>query len=937
METIPKNYDTNNIEKKWGQYWLDNKIFSHKSDTIDNNNCIMVIPPPNVTGKLHIGHALNNTYQDLIIRKNKMAGKTTIWVPGTDHAGIATQTKVEKILMKQYQDEGKIFTRQDIGREKFLEKIWEWKEKNGNSIIEQLKRLGCGCDWDRLQFTMDDNFSDLVKEMFVSLYNDKLIYQGEYIVNWCPVSQTALANEEVIYEDQKSLLYYVKYYIINDDNTISDEYLTIATTRPETIFGDTAVAYHPSDTRYNHLINKKVMVPIVNRQIPLIADHYPKPEFGTGLVKITPAHDPNDYKVGQRHKLEHLKILNEEAKIYNTNTKYDGMDRFEARFIFVQELKDKLLLVKEEEYENRIGKSYRSGAIVESLLSKQWFVKMKPLAQMVLEHEDEINFNPPHQKDIFRQWINNIQDWCISRQIWWGHKIPVWYGSDGSIYCDTKPPINTEIVTYTQDTNVLDTWFSSWLWTIGVFPDNEKEYRNQIEVLITGSDIMFFWVIRMMMASVYLTKQLPFKNVYLHGVIRDKFNEKMSKSKGNVIDPMEVIDEYSADAIRFSLVIKTPYGQDSPFSYNDVQIGRNFATKLWNTMRYIIDICQYSRYNFNNLGKNTPIEYVNYLNSQILLEYHKKDDEYDLLNYLDGFDKWILSELYETVKQVNYYYSKYNFSGMATAIYSFTWHKFCSIYLETTKYDKSKITKQFVLNNILNNIVRLIHPIMPHITEEIWYQLSFHTDTIYTPIVYNGYFPDVNESISEQDGINTMNLYCVNKSNDTDADTYVDKYMRLVKKIRGIKAEFQIPLSLLKEDGTKEPLYHGVITLNNIDSALACFIMDNKNYLIEDTKLKDINMEANTSLKYYQIDEPDMLVLYPVDSYFKFDNKIKIINKKIIKRNENICRTEKKLDTSISEKKQNKLGEELKMLHQDIYQLNTELKYYNDLIEAIKK
>jgi valyl-tRNA synthetase len=956
MDSIPKNYDASSIENKWSQYWIQNKTFS-QNKSIENQNklnndtddaFVMIIPPPNVTGNLHIGHALNNTYQDILVRKNKMAGKKTIWVPGTDHAGIATQTKVEKELIKEFQKTGNKFDRCQMGRDKFLEKIWEWKSQYGHNITNQLQRLGCGCDWDRMQFTMDKHFSDLVKTMFVNLYNDNLIYRGEYIVNWCPVSQTALANEEVIYEDQKSKLYYVKYYLINENDDsetyiINDDspYITVATTRPETILGDTAIAFHPSDTRYQHLEGKTVIVPIVNRKVKMIADRYPQPEFGTGLVKITPAHDVNDFKVGQRHNLEQIKVINEQAQLYNTNSQFDGMDRFEARKAIVETLYSIGQIAKEEDYNNRIGRSYRSGAIVESLLSKQWFVRMKPLAEMTLKYQDEINFYPAHQKDVFKHWLENIQDWCISRQIWWGHQIPVWYGSDGSIKCQTTPPVDTDEVTYQQDPDVLDTWFSSWLWPIGVFPDSESQYRNQTNVLITASDILFFWVIRMLMASIYLTKQLPFKNIYLHGLIKDKDNLKMSKSKGNVIDPLQVIEEYSADAIRFSLTMKTPYGQDVPFSHKDVELGRNFATKLWNTMRYIIDICQTSRNNFESIldDSRSPDTYVDYLEKTMIDEYHKNNPGYDwskqsqhkyLYDMLDGFDIWILGQLYQTVMDVEQHYKTYNFSGMTTSIYTFVWHKFCSVYLETTKYEKDKISKQFVLNNILNNIIRLIHPIMPYLTEELWYRLSFTDDKEYQSICNSNYFPET----SEQNNKNVMHLYNIREG---ATDINLKKYMILIKNIRSIKSDFMIPLSLTNEDGTKQTLLHGDIVLNNIDSDLACFVMENKNYLILDTKINSIALETDSTRKYYQILNDDMVLLYPVDTLFKFDKKINIITTKITKTTNNITKIETKLDTTTSDKKKHKLSNELKIIHQQINNLTDELRYYKELEQISMK
>lgn len=947
MDTIPKNYD-HAIEDKWSEYWIKNKTFTNNEEhQPSEDDFILIIPPPNVTGNLHIGHALNNTYQDLLLRMNKMKGKTSIWIPGTDHAGIATQTKVEKYLMTQNES----FDKEDMGQEDFIKEIYKWKNDHGDTIIRQLQRLGCGCDWDRTQFTMNPEFSKLVREVFVKLYKDDLIYQSEYIVNWCPVSKTALANEEVIYEDQKTELYYLRYYLCDEDGSKSDNslFLLVATTRPETILGDVAIAFNPNDIRYKHLEGKYVLVPLVNRPVPIIKDKYPRTDFGTGLVKITPAHDLNDFKVGQRHKLPNIKILDEEAKIANTKTKYDNLDRFKAREEILKDLKKAKLFDGSEPYTNRIGKSYRSGAIVESILSKQWFVKMRPLMDMVLEHEDSLNFFPHFQKDKFMNWANNIQDWCISRQIWWGHQIPIWYGSDGSVYCDTLPPLpNDGQITYKQETDVLDTWFSAWLWPIGVFPESESIYRNNINVLVTGSDILFFWVIRMLMASVYLTGKLPFKHIYLHGLIRDKDNQKMSKSKGNVIDPLTVINEYSADAIRFSLVMKTPHGQDVPFSHKDVEVGKNFATKLWNTVRYIMDIDKNSRSTYNNLlnsSSASPIDYVHYLHREMNIK-HNNTDVYayiEMENILDGFDIWIMGELYKTVQNVETYYEEYKFSASATEIYTFVWDKFCSIYLETTKFQKDEINKHFVLNYILNNIIQLIHPIMPFVTEEINYMLSFNTESQYTCISELKSFPVTNESgkqiiildlpypnhnNSDINNNRMKNLYKIEGIEDEN----VSKYMNLVKSIRSIKSTFGIPVTIQNEiTGEKEEFRHGNITLNKLDSDLLCFITQNKTYLINSTKINNIGVKINEDDTCYEVKTNDMIILYPIDKYFKFDNKIGVLKNKKENINCKIKQNKNKLDKTSSENKKKKINKELSNLLKEISQLQSELDYYSKL------
>jgi valyl-tRNA synthetase len=996
MDNIPKNYD-HNIEQKWSTFWIENDIFSDNSKKISHDDFILILPPPNITGKLHIGHALNGVYQDLMLRTNMMKNKKCIWIPGIDHAGIATQTKVEKVLIEQYESNNQKFNKDKMGRQNFIKKIWDWKDEYGKNIMNQLMRLGYGCDWKRTQFTMDPNFSKLVNKMFVKLYNDNLIYQDEYIVNWCPVSKTALANEEVIYEQQKSELYYLKYYFADENNerTKDNQYLLVATTRPETIFGDIAIAFHPNDERYKEHEGKTVLVPIINKPIKVIKDIYPKPEFGTGLVKITPAHDINDFKVGQRHNLEKIKIINESGYIYNTNTIYDGLERFEARLKLVEDLKRNDYINEIKEYDNSIGRSYRSGAIVESLLSKQWFVRMKPLAEMVLKHESEINFYPKFEKEKFRHWLNNIQDWCISRQIWWGHQIPVWYGSDGSIVCQMTPPKDTESVTYTQDSDVLDTWFSSWLWPLGSFEPNESFYRNHIDTLVTGSDILFFWVIRMIMASVYLTGKVPFKNIYLHGLIRDEQNNKMSKSKGNVIDPLEVIDEYSADAIRFSLVMKTPYGQDVPFSHKDIELGRNFATKLWNTMRYIIDSCQQTRSNFNETGKTLYDDYVSYLHQTMQKQYIEiKNIETDLNTtsivipfekMLDGFDLWIMSELHKTVEEYTQYYKSFHFSNMATTIYSFIWDKFCSIYLETTKYQKDEINKQYVLNYVLSHIIRLVHPIMPFVTEEIWHKISFNTDKGYKCITKSGYFPGVtfkpkstninNDTLSLtnrksvafrllQDAslINDIDIELLEKDTETQEISYVikvnpkyrtfqnrlykihgiedenvTKYMELVKNIRSIKSVFGIPFNITDKDGTKLPFIHGNIVLNDIDSDLIGFIMDNITYIKKNTNIYDISMEKDDNKEYYDIKNNNMILSYPIDSYFKFDNKIKTLDTKINNLNKKLKQREQKFDKTESKSKKEKLNREISSTISEINSIKSQYDKYINLSNMFTK
>ncbi len=698
--SMEKGYNPSEIEPKWYKKWIERGYFKANIDK-SKTPFTIVIPPPNVTGVLHMGHGLNNTIQDILIRYNRMKGKEACWIPGTDHAGIATQTVVEKYLLKTT---GK--TREEIGREEFLKHVWEWKDKNGNTIIEQLKKIGASCDWSRTRFTMDKGLSNAVKEVFVRLYEKGLIYKGNYIVNWCPRCTTALADDEVEYREHNDKLYYLKYPLKD-----SNEYLVVATTRPETMLGDTAVAVNPEDDRFKNLIGKKVILPIVNREIPIIADKVVDMEFGTGAVKVTPSHDPNDFDMGKRHNLEFIKVMDEKGKMNdNVPEKYRGMDRYECRKVIMEDLEREGFVEKIEDYSHSVGHCYRCDSVIEPYQSEQWFVKMKPLAQKAIEvvESGKIKFYPERWKKVYLNWMYNIRDWCISRQIWWGHRIPVWYCQDcGEITVDRDTPVKCSKCGSTnlkQEEDVLDTWFSSWLWpfsTLG-WPEETEDlkYFYPTDVLVTDPGIIFFWVARMIMAGLEFMNDIPFKDVHIHGVVLDDKGRKMSKSLGNGIDPLEVVEKFGADALRYTIVAITPSGQNLLLSMEKFNIGKHFANKIFNASRYVLS---------------------NYNNEEI-------DENMENLN-LSFADKWILSKLQNIIKKIDIAISKYRFQEIATSIYEFFWHQFCDWYLEISKvglYRSDNNTKKktlSVLFYVLRESLKLLHPIMPFITEEIYQQL----------------------------------------------------------------------------------------------------------------------------------------------------------------------------------------------------------------------
>ena len=699
MKLLDKKYSPSELEDKWYKHWLEKDYFSSQPS---DNHYTIVIPPPNVTGKLTMGHVLNNTIQDILIRKARMEGKNACWVPGTDHASIATESKVTKMLQEKGID------KKDISREEFLEHAWEWKEKYGGIIINQLQKLGCSCDWDKLSFTMDDKYSEAVLESFVRLFDKGLIYKGNRLVNWCPKSQTALSDEEVIFKEVNGKLWYIKYKIDN-----SDSFIEIATTRPETMLGDVAVAVNPSDKRFKDLIGSNAILPIVGRKIPIIADKMVDPEFGTGCVKITPAHDPNDYNVGLEHSLDMVNVMNPDGSINsNAPKEYVGLTREDARKKVIDDLKKDNCLLKEEDYMHKVGFSERGDVPIEYYLSDQWFLKMKELAKPAIQSvkKGEINFYPNHWVKTYDHWMDNIQDWCISRQLYWGHRIPVWYKKDSdhnkkeNWFISTTPP--KDIENWEQDTDILDTWFSSWLWPFAVhnWPEEEKIHYYPTSTLVTGPDIIFFWVARMIMSGFEFMGEAPFKDVYFTSILRDEQGRKFSKSLGNSPDPIELFDKYGTDATRFSVMLMSPQGSDVYFSESGLEIGRNFMSKIWNASRFIM--LNYDTSFNNSINKDK-------------LAFH---------------DEWILSELDKAIKKVNAYYDSYQFNEAIKVIYEFTWSEFCDWYIELAKINFQS-TDQTVRNNtyilsrdVLKKILLLLHPVSPFITEEIWSYLKNESD-----------------------------------------------------------------------------------------------------------------------------------------------------------------------------------------------------------------
>ena len=697
---LDKVYNPVNIEEKWYQYWLENNYFKSKPDP-NKEPYTIVIPPPNVTGMLTMGHVLNNTIQDILIRKARMEGKEACWIPGTDHASIATESKVVQML----QDKG--IKKESLSRDEFLKYSWEWKEKYGGIIIQQLKRLGCSCDWDRERFTMDDDYTNSVLEAFVVLYNKGLIYKGFRLVNWCPVSKSAISDEEVIHQEVNGHLWHFRYPIKN-----SDEVLIVATTRPETMLGDTAVAVYPNDKRFKHLIGKTVLLPLANREIPIIGDNFVDMEFGSGCVKVTPAHDPNDFDIGKKHDLEFINIMNEDASLNsNVPEPYRKLSRDSAREKIINDLKANDQLEKIEKYNHKVGFSERGNVPIEYYMSSQWFLKMNELSKPAIEavNNGSIKFHPEHWVKTYNHWMNNINDWCISRQLWWGHRIPVWYHKEDKEKVHVSVDGPNDIENWIQDEDVLDTWASSWLWPFAVheWPKNNHDlkYYYPTASLVTGPDIIFFWVARMIMSGYEFLDDLPFKDVYFTSILRDETGKKFSKSLGNSPDPFTLFDEYGTDAVRFGIMLMAPQGLDVLFSSKGLEVGRNFVNKLWNASRFIL----------------------------MNIDDDMSDDFSE--NNLKLPELWILHRLQFAIDRINKYLNNFNFNEAAKVIYEFTWNDYCDWYIEISKTRFKKDNESYtntvksVSKYVLKNIIILLHPYSPFVTEEIWSKLKKHNES----------------------------------------------------------------------------------------------------------------------------------------------------------------------------------------------------------------
>lgn len=743
---LSASYDPKIAELKWYKIWEQNGVF-HGDDNGAREAYSIVIPPPNVTGTLHMGHALNNTLQDILIRWRRMCGMEACWMPGMDHAGIATQNVVERLLM----NEGK--TKYDLGRDEFVKRVWEWKEHSGGQIKEQLKRLGCSLDWERERFTLDEGLSHAVRTVFVSLYREGLIYRGYRIINWCPRCETALSDIETEYKDVAGKLYYIRYPYQDGAG-----HITVATTRPETMLGDTGIAVNPHDDRYAHLIGKTVILPLMERPIPIIADEFVDPSFGTGLVKVTPAHDPNDFEMGKRHNLEEINILNKNAFINDFGGKYKGLERYEARQAVLDDLKKAGLLKNTEDHNHAVGHCYRCHTAIEPYVSKQWFVAVQPLAQEAIRvvAEGKIRFVPAQWTKVYFDWMNNIKDWCISRQLWWGHRIPAFYCNEcHHVMVELDDPSqcsNCNSKELEQDPDVLDTWFSSALWPFSTFgwPDKTMSLAKYYptSVLVTGFDIIFFWVARMIMMGCKFMDDVPFHDVYIHALVRDEHGQKMSKSRGNIIDPITVMDKYGTDAFRFTLAIFASQGRDIVLSEKRIEGYSAFCNKIWNSTRFIL----------MNLGSGFTPEPLDTAS-------------------LAMFDKWILHSLNQAKRKTMQALMEYRFNDAAQTLYDFWWHEFCDWYIELSKpriYAEDSSTGTIarqVLYFVLHEYLRLLHPVMPFITEEIWSAIAPHEDSIVTAS-----WPEYNE-----------------EGNFYDEHGQAELFKEIVYKIRNIRGEMNVP------------------------------------------------------------------------------------------------------------------------------------------------
>lgn len=852
-ENLPTKFNPQEVEAGRYQKWLDQDLFKPSEDKQAKPYSI-VIPPPNVTGKLHLGHAWDTTLQDMIIRQKRMQGFDTLWLPGMDHAGIATQAKVEEKLREQG------ISRYDLGREKFVDQVWEWKEEYAGHIREQWAKLGLSLDYSRERFTLDDGLSEAVRKVFVSLYEKELIYRGEYIINWDPQAKTALSDIEVIHKDLEGAFYHVSYPLADGSGV-----LEIATTRPETMLGDTAIAVHPEDERYQDLIGKMAILPLVDKEIPIIADSYVDREFGTGAVKITPAHDPNDFEVGNRHDLPRVNVMNADGSMNELAGKYAGMDRFEARKAIVADLKEIGRLIKVEKMVHSVGHSERTGVVVEPRLSTQWFVKMGPLADQAVKNQstdNAVEFFPPRFNNTFMTWMENVHDWVISRQLWWGHRIPAWYHKEtGEMYVGMEAPADSE--NWEQDPDVLDTWFSSALWpfsTMGWPNEDSEDYKRYFptSTLATGYDIIFFWVSRMIFQSLEFTDERPFKNVLIHGLIRDEQGRKMSKSLGNGIDPMDVIEKYGADALRWFLSTGSAPGQDVRFSYEKMDAAWNFINKIWNASRFVImNVEGFTAENVDLTGEKTVA------------------------------DRWILTRLNETIEKVTSLFDQFEFGEAGRQLYNFMWDDFCDWYIEMSKEilygenEDAKQTTKSILVYVLDQTLRLLHPIMPFVTEEIWAKI-----------------PHVGESlvVAEYPVVHPEN-------NDETAAKGMEVLKELIRSVRNIRAEVNTPLS--------KPI---TLLIKTNDPKVDKFLIENTSYIERFCNPEELVIASD-------IIAPDLAmsavltgaeIYLPLAGLINIDEEIKRLEKELAKWTGEVKRVQGKLanERFVSNAPENVVAEE---------------------------
>ncbi len=826
-ENLSKTYDPKNVEDKLYNFWIENGFFKAHVNK-NKKSYTIVMPPPNVTGKLHMGHALDETIQDTIIRFKRMQGYETLWIPGTDHAAIATEAKI----VEQMRKEG--ISKEEIGREKFLERAWKWKNEYGSNIVSQLKKLGASCDWSRERFTMDEGCSKAVREFFVRLYEKGLIYKGEKIINWCPKCKTSISDSEVSFEEKNGHFWNIKYQVVG-----SDEFVVVATTRPETMFGDVAIAVNPSDERYNHLVGKIVKVPIVNREIPIISDEYVDVDLGTGALKITPAHDPNDFEVGLRHGLEIIKVMDESAIMNEKAGKYQGLDRYEARKMLVNDLDKSGYLDSVKEITHNVGMCYRCSTVVEPRVSNQWFVKMESLAKPAIDcvKSKKTSFVPERFSKIYYHWMENIKDWCISRQLWWGHRIPVWYCKDCGEMMVSRDNISecTKCGSYEvhQDEDTLDTWFSSGLWPFSVlgWPDKtpELDYFYPTKVLVTGYDIIFFWVAKMIFSSLEMTGLPPFENVLIHGLVRDSQGRKMSKSLGNGIDPIEVIEKYGADALRFSLILGTSPGNDMRFFYEKVEASRNFANKIWNAARFVH------------------------------MNVDSEDVKIELPTEMGTIDKWIVSRFNKISKEITQSIEKFELGIAAQKLYDFIWDEFCDWYIEFSKI----LGKKEVLVWIMTNILKLLHPFMPFVTEEIW--LSFpHKESSIMVSDFPKYKPDYVFEESEKD---------------------VEVIISVIKSVRNLRREMNVP------QGRKSAIYIETSNLKFSEN-----LLKHKEILCRLCLAKDVTISEKFNLEKYVTAVNDYVKIYlPTEELIDISAEISRLNKELELSKKQLLQAEQRL------------------------------------------